>query len=253
MSELATVVIASIAAGFVNSIAGGGGLISLPVLLGVFPTAPVATLFGTSKASMVWGTLWAAGTYSRHVSLPWHALVPAIMSALVGGFLGAWLVTVFSSEWLRHLLPIMLMLALVYTVLRRDFGQAHAPLYTGSNEATRASAIAGALGLYDGFFGPGTGSFLIFLFVRVLGYDFLHAAACAKILNATTNLAALGLFAAAGHVWWPLALPMAVANVLGSALGSRLALRHGAAFIRLVFIAVVGVLILKTGYDAYLK
>jgi hypothetical protein len=202
---------------------------------------------------MVWGTLWAAGSYSRHVRLPWHALIPAIVTALVGGLFGAWLVTLFSTQWLRHLLPVMLLVTLAYTLLRPDLGRVHAPIHAGRHEAARAAAIAGGLGLYDGFFGPGTGSFLIFLFVRVLGSDFLHAAACAKILNATTHLAALVTFASCGHVWWQLAMPMAVANVVGSMLGSRMALRHGSGFIRVVFAMVVGVLILKTGYDAYLQ
>jgi uncharacterized membrane protein YfcA len=107
------------------------------------------------------------------------------------------------------------------------------------------------LGFYDGFFGPGTGSFLVFLFVRWLGYDFLHASASAKLLNTATNLAAIGLFAYKGHVWWHFALAMAAANVAGSLLGTRLALKHGAGFVRGVFIAVVSALTLKTGLDAF--
>jgi uncharacterized membrane protein YfcA len=106
------------------------------------------------------------------------------------------------------------------------------------------------IGFYDGFFGPGTGSFFVFLFVRVLGYDFLHASASAKLLNTATNLSALALFIAKGHIWWHFALAMAIANVIGSLLGTRLALKHGAGFVRVVFMVVVGALILKTGYDA---
>ena len=109
------------------------------------------------------------------------------------------------------------------------------------------------IGFYDGFFGPGTGSFFVFLMVRVLGYDFLHASASAKLLNTATNLAALLLFTLKGHVWWHFALVMAVANVVGSLAGTHLALKHGTGFVRWVFIAVVSALILKTGYDAYLR
>ena len=107
------------------------------------------------------------------------------------------------------------------------------------------------IGFYDGFFGPGTGSFFVFLFVRVLGFDFLHASASAKLLNTATNMGALILFASTGHVWWHLAAVMAVANVLGSLLGTRLALRHGSGFVRGVFICVVTVLIAKTAWDGY--
>ena len=110
-----------------------------------------------------------------------------------------------------------------------------------------------SIGFYDGFFGPGTGSFFVFLFVRLLGYDFLHASASAKLLNMSTNAAAIGLFAWKGHIWWHMAAVLAVANVAGSLLGTRLALKHGAGFVRGVFIVVVGALICKTGYDAFLR
>lgn len=111
--------------------------------------------------------------------------------------------------------------------------------------------IGGAIGFYDGFFGPGTGSFFVFLFVRLLGYDFLHASAAAKRLNTATNAAALALFAWTGHVWWHVAAVLAVANVAGSLLGTRLALAKGAGFVRGVFIVVVSTLILKTAWDAF--
>jgi uncharacterized membrane protein YfcA len=116
-----------------------------------------------------------------------------------------------------------------------------------------ASGIGLLIGFYDGFFGPGTGSFFVFLFVRVLGFDFLHASASAKLLNTATNLAALVLFAWKGHVWWHVAGVMAGANIIGSLLGTRLALKHGAGFVRGVFIVVVGALIVKTGYDAFVR
>jgi hypothetical protein len=248
---LVAATLASAAAGFVNSIAGGGGLVSVPILLGLFPATPPATLFGTNKAAMVCGTLQAAGSYGRHVRLPWSMLGPAIGAAVAGGLAGAWAVTLVSSAWLRPLLPVMLGLVLVHTVLHHEAGRVHAPRLARRAEAAAGSVIAGGLGLYDGFFGPGTGNFLIHLFVRVLGFDFLHAVASAKILNAATNLGALATFVGTGNVWWSLALPMAVANVVGSWLGSRLALRHGSGFVRAVFIAVVAALVLKTAYDAY--
>jgi uncharacterized membrane protein YfcA len=243
--------LASAAAGFVNSIAGGGGLVSIPVLLGLYPQAAPATLFGTNKAAMICGTLQAAGAYSRHVRLPWRMLGPAGAAAITGGLVGAWLVTLVSSAWLRPLLPLMLSIVLVHTVWHREAGRVHAPRHPPGREAALGVAFAGGLGVYDGFFGPGTGNFFIHLMVRVLGFDFLHAVACTKILNAATNLGALAAFAWTGNIWWPLAVPMAVANVVGSWLGSRLALQHGSTFVRRVFVAVVAVLVLMTAYDAY--
>ena len=116
-----------------------------------------------------------------------------------------------------------------------------------------ASGIGAVIGFYDGFFGPGTGSFFVFLLVRVLGYDFLHASASAKLLNTASNLAAIVLFALKGHVWWHFVVAMAVANILGSLAGTHLALKHGTGFVRSVFIVVVSALILKTSYDAFLR
>jgi uncharacterized membrane protein YfcA len=251
MLLLVAAALASFVAGFINAIAGGGGLVSVPALFGIFPKAPAAELFGTNKVVMVSGTLQAAGAYARRVSLPWRTLIPAIAAAVIGAALGATAVTLVPNDFLRRLLPLLLGAVLAQTLLQPDLGTIHAPRHGPRAESLLAGGIAFALGLYDGFFGPGTGSFLIFLCVRVLGFDFLHAVASAKVLNAATNLGAIAVFAGTGHVRWQLVGPMIVANVAGSLLGTHLALRHGSRFIRPVFAAVVAALILKTGYDAY--
>ncbi len=253
MLEFAAVTLASSLAGFVDAIVGGGGLILVPALFGAFPNAAPATLLGTNKAASVWGTAWASVQYARRVTLRWHALLPALAAALAGGFAGAWCVTRIPSDGLRRALPFVLLGVLLYTLARKDLGRVHAPRYDGARESWAAGTVGLAIGFYDGFFGPGTGSFFIFVFVRWLGYDFLHASANAKVLNTSTNLAALALFASTGHVWWPLAAAMAVANIAGSLLGTRLALRHGAGFVRRVFVVVVAALIVKTGWDAFLR
>lgn len=245
--------LASVLAGFVDAIVGGGGLILVPALFAVFPTTHPATLFGINKSASVWGTALAARQYARRVDMAWSALLPAAAAGFAGAFAGAWAVTVLPSEFLRKLLPIVLLAVLVYTLARKDVGRDHAPTLAGRAQTLTACAIGLVLGFYDGFFGPGTGSFFVFLFVRLLGYDFLHASASAKLLNTATNLAALILFAIKGHVWWHYAVSLAIANVVGSLLGTHLALKHGAGFVRLVFIFVVSALILKTGYDAFLR
>ncbi len=252
MFELATVTLASLFAGFVDAIVGGGGLILVPALFSVFPNAAPATLFGTNKGAAVCGTAWATVQYSRRVQMQWRAMLPAAIAALAGSFAGAWTVTLASPGGLRRALPFILGGVFIYTLVRKDLGRIHAPRHAGARQALMASGIGLVVGFYDGFFGPGTGSFFVILFVRLLGYDFLNASASAKLLNTATNLAALALFAIKGHVWWHIAAVMALANVAGSLLGTRLALRHGAGFVRGVFIAVVGALILKTGYDAFL-
>jgi uncharacterized membrane protein YfcA len=251
--DLATVTLASLFAGFVDAIVGGGGLILIPALFSAYPGAPPATLFGTNKGAAVWGTAWSAAQFAKRVRMPWGPLLPAAGAALAGSLAGAFTVTLVSPGGLRRALPFVLLAVLLYTLARKDLGRHHAPMLHGRAQALTASAIGVAVGFYDGFFGPGTGSFFVFLFVRLLGYDFLHASASAKLMNTATNFAALMLFMLTGHVWWHIALVMAVANVAGSLLGTRLALKHGAGFVRGVFIAVVSALILKTGYDAFLR
>ncbi len=251
--ELLIVSFASLLAGFVDSIVGGGGLILVPALFAVFPTTHPATLFGVNKGASIWGTAVATVQYARRVDMRWAALLPAALAGFVGSFAGAWLVTLISPGFLRKVLPLVLVLVLVYTLVKKELGRHHAPRFSGHAETAAACCIGLLLGFYDGFFGPGTGSFLVFLFVRWLGYDFLNASASAKLLNTATNLAALILFAWKGHVWWHFALTMALANVVGSVVGTRLALKHGSGFVRIVFILVVSALIFKTGFDAFLK
>ncbi len=253
MLDLAVVSLASLFAGFVDAIVGGGGLVLVPALFSVFPNAAPATLFGTNKGAAVWGTAWASAQFSRRVEMPWHALAPAAAAACLGAFGGAWGATMVDANGLRKALPLILLAVLLYTLARKDLGRVHAPLASKSHQRVWACAIGLVVGAYDGLFGPGTGSFFVFLFVRLLGYDFLHASAGAKLLNTATNVAALVLFATTGHVWWHIAAVMAVANVAGSLLGTRLALKHGAGFVRSVFLVVVSALIVKTGWDAWLR
>ena len=245
--------LASLLAGFVDAIVGGGGLILVPALFAMFPSTHPATLFGINKSASVWGTAMAAAQYSRRVQLSWRALLPAAAAGFAGSFAGAWAVTIISPGFLRKLLPFVLLGVLAYTLMKKQLGRDHAPRLSPRAEVAAASTIGVVLGFYDGFFGPGTGSFFVFLFVRWLGYDFLHASASAKLLNTATNLAALTLFAVKGHVWWHFALALAVSNVVGSLVGTHLALKHGAGFVRVMFIGVVSALILKTGHDAFLR
>lgn len=246
--ELLLITSAAFLAGLIDSIVGGGGLVLVPALFSTFPHAHPATLFGTNKGASVWGTAFATLQYSRRVVLPWRVLLPAAVVCGVASLGGAWAVTRISPAYFRQALPFILALVLIYTVVKKELGQHHQPRFTGGKEVVVACAIGGTIGFYDGFFGPGTGSFFVFLLVRVLGYDFLHASAGAKLLNFASNLTAIALFAAQGHIWWHLVAGMAVANVLGSWLGTRLALQHGTVLVRRVFIGVVLALIAKISF-----
>jgi uncharacterized membrane protein YfcA len=246
------IALAAFFAGTVDAIVGGGGLILTPALFAVFPNTAPATLFGTNKCAAICGTTYAAMRYTRQVRLRWGSLLPAAAFALAGSFIGAWCVTLADPTFLRQLLPVILLAVLIYTLVKKDLGQQHRPHENPTMEMIYACLIGGAIGWYDGFFGPGTGSFFIFLFVRFLGYDFLNASASAKLLNVATNAAAITLFAFKGQILWQVGLMMAVANVAGSFVGSHLALKHGSGFVRWIFVAVVSLLIIKTGLDAFL-
>ncbi len=245
--------LAAAAAGLVDAVVGGGGLIQVPVLFGVFPQAAPATLFGTNKLSSVWGTAFAAQRYARQLPLVWSVALPAAAAALIGAAAGAGAVALFPPAMFRKLLPIILLAVAIYVFARKDFGLSHDPMPAGRRRTAWAVAVGLIIGLYDGFFGPGTGSFLIFLFVRLFGFDFLRASAVAKIVNVACNLAALALFAAVGPVFWAVGLLMAIFNMAGSVMGARLALKGGAPLVRRVFLVVVSLLILKTTWDAFLR
>ncbi len=243
--------IAAFAAGFIDSVVGGGGLIQIPALFTVLPREMPATLFGTNKFASVFGTSNAAWRYARRVAMPWRTTLPAALAAFACSYLGAMAVAWLPRDLLRPLILLLLVGAAIYTFVKKDFGAVHGPTHSGHRELVYAILLGGAIGFYDGFFGPGTGSFLIFLFIRFFGFDFLHASAAAKVVNVATNLAALAYFAPNGHLLWQLAIVMALCNVGGSVAGTHLALKHGSGFVRQVFLVVVSLLIAKFAWDTF--
>ncbi len=239
---------ASFFAGMVDAVGGGGGLIQVPALLALFPTTSIPALFGTNKVASVVGTAAAALHFVRRVRMPWLIVIPATIAAFVGSFSGA----IFASSLPRRvMLPLVIVLmigAALYTFLKKDFGSV-ATREPVAADRPKAAAMGGGIGFYDGIFGPGTGSFLIFGFVRLFGLDMVRANAATKIVNATTNIAAILFFAASGAVMWPVALAMAAANFLGAQVGARVALRYGSKFLRKVFLIAVVALIVKLVID----
>ncbi len=248
--DLALVLIAAFGAGLIDAMVGGGGLVQLPALFGFYPEVYPPALLGTNKFASIFGTSSAVWRYSRRVTIPWRALAPLALFVLIASLGGALLATRVEPEIFRPLVPIMLVAVLIYTLWRKNFGSEHAPrAFAGSHHVIGALAVA-AIGFYDGFFGPGTGSFLMFVFVRCYGYDFLHASASARVLNVATNAAALCYFASRGYVLWQIGAAMAVCNIAGSIVGTRIALRGGSTLVRKAFIAIVSLLILRTAWVA---
>jgi uncharacterized membrane protein YfcA len=253
MIDLAVLGLAAFLAGMIDAVVGGGGLIQIPALFSVFPGVQPAMLFGTNKLAAVWGTGVAAFAYARRVRVEWGAAGPAALAALIFSFLGAFAVTRVPADFVRKLLPFILVAVAVYTFRRKEFGSVHAPVFGGWKERAVAVGVGSGIGFYDGFFGPGTGSFLLFLFVRFFGFDFLRASAAAKVVNVACNLAALAWFGFSGNIILAVALVMAVCNVAGSVVGTRLAIQRGSGFVRRVFLVVVSMLIVKTAYDAFAR
>nr|WP_211364143.1 TSUP family transporter [Propionivibrio limicola] len=249
LTQLALLTVASLFAGFVDSVVGGGGLIQIPAIFSVLPKEMPATLFGTNKIASVVGTANAAVRFARRVRMPWGTTLPAAVAAFGCSYLGAIAVAWLPRDMLRPMILVLLVGAAAYTFWRKDFGAIHRPQHAGRREFFYALAVGGVIGFYDGFFGPGTGSFLIFLFIRFFGFDFLHASAAAKVVNVATNVAAIGYFVPNGYYLPLLAAIMATANICGSFIGTSLALRHGSGFVRKLFLFVVCALIVKFAWD----
>ncbi len=250
--EFVLLIGAAFFAGWVDAVVGGGGLIQVPALFAAYPNATPATLFGTNKLSSIAGTGVATVRYLRLVRVPLRVLLASFMAALLASYFGAKAVALLPVTWLRPVILVLLVLVAVYTFWHGDLGKQHAPRLGERGEGFWAIVVGLTLGFYDGFFGPGTGTFLVFIFVRWFGYDFLSASAAAKVVNFGTNLAALAYFAPSGNVLWALGLSMALANIAGSVLGTHWAIKHGSGFVRKVFLGVVLLLIGKFAYDTVL-
>jgi uncharacterized membrane protein YfcA len=245
-------VLAAFFAGFVDAVAGGGGLIQVPALLGAMPESPTATLFGTNKLSSIFGTASATLRYVRRIAVPWVLVLPAALAAFVFSFAGAASVAWFPPAVARPVVFVLLVGVILYTLLQPALGlEERRSCLAIRHERLAAIAVGALLGFYDGFFGPGTGSFLIFAWVRFFGMDFLKASVSAKVVNLSTNAAALSFFIPAGHVFWALGGLMALANVAGAQLGARAALRGGSLWVRRVFLLVASALVLKIGFDLF--
>jgi uncharacterized membrane protein YfcA len=250
--DLTDVLLLCLAAGFagwIDAVSGGGGLIQLPALLVVLPAAAPIQVLATNKLASICGTSVAAATYYRKVRPDLRTALPMAGIALLGSALGALCASVIPREVFRPLVVVLLIGVAIYTIRRPGLGDIQSLRWDGRQHHVAAGLGGLGLGFYDGIFGPGTGSFLVFLLVGMLGYSFLQASAKARIVNIGTNLGALIVFIPQGAPMWGLGLAMGACNVAGGWLGAHAAIRRGSGFVRVVFLTVVAALILKLGYD----
>jgi len=242
---------AAFGAGVVDAVIGGGGMLQLPALFAFLPGVAPPPLLGTNKFASAFGTTGAAIQYARSVPVSWRTVAPSMAIAFIASLLGAYAATKVPAEPLKKALPFVLGALLLY-VWASGAGVEHAPTHSKRKASAIAFSGTSAIGFYDGFLGAGTGAFYKILFVRGLGYSFLHAAAPAKFTNVASNLAAVVVFAATGYIFLLLGLWMAAANFAGGQVGARIALKYGNNFLRYAFYIIVSLLIAKTFRDAYL-
>lgn len=254
--ELLWLSLFAFAAGFVDSVVGGGGLIQLPALFVFLPpqhAASVPLVFGTNKLSSMCGTGMAVWQYGRRVPIAWRSILPAAIAAFALSAAGAHVVQLVRNDFLKPLTLVLLVAVAIYTFSRKSLGHLHAPRFLADRERLLAVIVGVVIGFYDGFFGPGTGSFLMFIFIGLFGFDFLTASASSKVINFATNLAAVIAFAASGMVLYEYALPMGLCNVAGAIVGTRLAILKGNQFVRVLFLAVVTVMIARFAWEQFGK
>lgn len=245
--------IASFFAGFVDAIVGGGGLIQTPVALILLPNFAVSSIIGSLKIPAFSGTSFAARQYLKKVTMNWKLLLIMAIIAFVSAFLGSTLLTLVSNDFMKPLLFVVLILIAIYTFMKKNFGN-HQVKNLSENELLLYGILMSiVIGFYDGFIGPGTGSVLVLGFVAILGFDFLHASANAKMVNLATNFGSICFFVLKGKIIWAIAIPMAVCNALGGFIGAKLAIKRGNGFIRIFFLIVVIGTLIRFGYDVFCK
>jgi uncharacterized membrane protein YfcA len=238
-------------AGFVDSIVGGGGLIQTPAALVLLPQYAVANVIGTLKIPAFTGTSFAAVQYTRKVEMQWKSFFWITFISFLSSMAGSAVLSRVNNNFMKPLILCILVLVAAYTYRKKDFGTHVLKLHSAKETLTYGSMIGLIVGFYDGFIGPGAGSFLIVAFISILGFDFLKASAHAKLVNLATNLGSILFFASRGMILYEIALPMALFNGLGGLTGARWAILKGNRYIRVFFLVVMACTILRFAYDIF--
>jgi uncharacterized protein len=251
--DLVLLCLVAFAAGFVDAIAGGGGLIQVPMGIVLLPQFPVATVIGTLKIPAFSGTAIAATQYAKKVKIDYKQLALMAFIAFVAAFAGSNLLSMVSNNFMKPVLLFMLIAVAIYTYSNKKFGIHSHKAHSKKQEWMYAIFISLVIGFYDGFIGPGAGSFFMIAFISLLGYDFLKASANAKFVNLATNFGSICFFLIKGIIIFKIAIPMAICNAVGGALGARLAIFKGNKFIRLFFLFIICLTIIRFAYDVFFK
>jgi uncharacterized membrane protein YfcA len=250
--QIALLCTVAFAAGFVDAIVGGGGLLQTPAALVILRSFPLASAIGTIKIPSFSGTLFASFQYLKRVRIHYKLILLMCVLAFFSAYAGSLLLTRVDNHFMKPVLLVVLTVVAIYTYTRKNFGQHEEKDHSLKQQRVYGIVISVVIGFYDGFIGPGAGSFLILAFISVLGFDFLHASAHAKLVNLATNLGSIILFTLKGQIIWLVAFPMAVCNAAGGVLGARTAIARGNKFIRVFFLVIVTGTLLRFAWDVFL-
>ena len=245
--------IASGFAGFVDAMAGGGGLIQLPALIIGLPNKELPLILGTNKVPSIFGTSAAARNYFKNLKPDIPLTITMMVPAFIGSMAGAAFAASGPKEFFKPFIVLLLTSVAIYTWRKPELGMSENLKFTNQKRLFLVALIGLLIGFYDGIFGPGTGTFLVFFLVSGIGYAFLKASGTAKLVNIATNAGAILSFQITGHIWWQLGLLLAIANVSGAILGSRLAIKGGSPLVRKVFLAVTFLLITRVAWDTFIS
>jgi len=245
--------IASGFAGFVDAMAGGGGLIQLPALIVGLPNKELPLVLGTNKVPSIFGTAAAARNYFKNIKPDIPLTLSMMGPAFIGSMGGASLAAAVPKDFFKPFIVFLLVTVAIYTWVKPELGMNENLKYTHKKRLVIVALIGLLIGFYDGIFGPGTGTFLVFFLVSGIGYAFLKASGTAKLVNISTNAGAILSFQLTGHIWWQLGLLLAFANVTGAIIGSRLAIKGGSPLVRKVFLAVTFLLIARVAWDTFIS
>jgi uncharacterized membrane protein YfcA len=252
-TELILLCLAAFAAGFIDAIVGGGGLIQTPAGLVLLPHLPVSTVIGTLKIPAFSGTALASLQYMQKVKIKWKLMTLMTLLSFASAAGGSFLLSRVNNVFMKPILLVILILVATYTYTKKNFGSHEEKDHSFTEQLIYSIVISIIIGFYDGFIGPGTGSFLVLAFITLLGFDFLKASAHAKLVNLATNLGSIIFFISAGRILFAIAIPMAIANAVGGTLGARLAIVKGNRFIRVFFLVVIVGTILRFAYDVFFR
>jgi len=245
--------IASGFAGFVDAMAGGGGLIQLPALIVGLSNKELPLILGTNKVPSIFGTAAAARNYFKNIKPDIPLTISMMGPAFIGSMGGASLAAAVPKDFFKPFIVFLLVAVAIYTWVKPELGMNENLKYTHKKRLAIVALIGLLIGFYDGIFGPGTGTFLVFFLVSGIGYAFLKASGTAKLVNISTNAGAILSFQLTGHIWWQLGLLLAFANVMGAIIGSRLAIKGGSPLVRKVFLAVTFLLIARVAWDTFIS